>query len=182
MTREAKAAYDKIYRAKNAERIAAYKAEWYKQNPDKIDLAYARMKERRMSSDVRLKINAKCREWRRNNPEKARAVSARSYAKNKAKKQAYGAWYTRTFNWKVNAATMRRIAKKKLATPAWADFAAIEAIYKQASEMSSRDGIAYHVDHIYPLQGRTVTGLHTHTNLQILTASENCRKGNRAWL
>lgn len=63
-------------------------------------------------------------------------------------------------------------------TPAWANSERIAAIYALAREMS-KDGQAFHVDHIVPLRGTTVSGLHVESNLRICAAHENMRKGNR---
>jgi len=54
----------------------------------------------------------------------------------------------------------------------------IKHLYIQAKELEKLDGIKRHVDHIIPLQGEYVCGLHIPQNLQILTANENCKKGN----
>lgn len=69
------------------------------------------------------------------------------------------------------AATYR--ARKLNALPAWADLDAIEKLYKEAVAKGM------HVDHIYPLRGAKVCGLHVLANLCILTKSENLRKGNK---
>ena len=49
----------------------------------------------------------------------------------------------------------------------------------QAQRLTQETGISHHVDHVIPLQGRLVSGLHVHTNMQIITGSENSRKWNR---
>lgn len=75
-------------------------------------------------------------------------------------------------------AAKRRTAKLQR-TPAWADMAAILAVYVEAARLTRETGIQHHVDHDIPLQGKLVSGLHVHNNLQILTGSENSKKRNR---
>ncbi len=65
-----------------------------------------------------------------------------------------------------------RKARVKTATPPWADLKAIEAMYRNRPE-------GYHVDHIIPLLGEFVSGLHTIENLQYLPATENLKKSNK---
>lgn len=67
--------------------------------------------------------------------------------------------------------TAKYRSKKLQATPAWVDMDAIHSIYLNCPA-------GYHVDHIIPLQGKYVSGLHVHTNLQYLPAIENIQKAN----
>lgn len=71
----------------------------------------------------------------------------------------------------------RRAAKLK-ATPAWADLDKIAIVYQKAKWLESVTGLKYHVDHVIPLQGKNVCGLHIWENLQILEASINLQKHN----
>jgi hypothetical protein len=69
-----------------------------------------------------------------------------------------------------------RILKR---TPAWADKQAIRCMYEIAHRISKCTGLEWHVDHVLPLNGREVSGLHIHTNMQIIPAKANHTKSNK---
>ena len=73
---------------------------------------------------------------------------------------------------------MERQAKIKNATPPWADKDKIKDLYKTAHLLELNTGLKHEVDHIIPLRGKTVSGLHVETNMQILLKTENRHKGN----
>lgn len=64
--------------------------------------------------------------------------------------------------------------------PAWADRAAIAAIYDKAKALREQ-GVDCEVDHIVPLVSELVSGLHVESNLQLVTRSSNATKSNREW-
>ena len=75
---------------------------------------------------------------------------------------------------------LRRKAAEKERTPIWLskyDKWVIREIYHLAAARSKATGIAWEVDHIIPLRGKTVSGLHVPSNLQVITKKENRDKG-----
>ncbi len=79
--------------------------------------------------------------------------------------------------------TIAGIAKRKAAmllrTPLWADMEAIVRFYEEARRLTDETGIQHEVDHIVPMQGKLVSGLHIPGNLRVITCNENRKKGNR---
>lgn len=79
----------------------------------------------------------------------------------------------RTFDSRyLNYKCRKRQLEKMLRTPPWADQHDLRMLY-----MSCPKG--YHLDHIYPLQGKLISGLHVPSNLAYLPATENHSKGRK---
>lgn len=120
--------------------------------------------------------NARCRGYHASNREteneKSRANRARNIERERERDRLWGAANPVKRQLKV----ARRRARKLNATPAWADETKIAAVYSLARDLTAETGIQHHVDHIVPLGGRNVCGLHVHYNLQAIPAVENHRK------
>jgi len=79
----------------------------------------------------------------------------------------------------VNAKKARRRAAQHNATPSWADKEAIKRMYIVSQFLTDKIGEPHHVDHIIPLRGENICGLHVEYNLDVIPAKDNLRKGNR---
>jgi hypothetical protein len=112
------------------------------------------------------KLNEQKINWRDNNQEKTKLATKKWYKNNTAK---------------VFASVRNRNLAKIQRTPNWLNvghIAEIESVYEYCSALRQA-GLDYHVDHIVPLRGKTVSGLHVPWNLQVIPGSENMSKGNR---
>jgi len=90
--------------------------------------------------------------------------------------------YKRNNRSTVNATNGKRRAIKINRTPPWLleeHFKQIAEFYKMAQELEKIFPWKQHVDHVVPLQGESVSGLHVPWNLQILSEKENLEKSNR---
>lgn len=121
---------------------------------------------------------AKNLEWQAKNRDKVRAWSARWKKANSDVERARHARRKKEHPEIFAALENKRRASKKNACPVWTDLEAIKSLYKEAAERTRSTGIKHHVDHIVPLRGEFVSGLHVPANLQILTAAENMKKHN----
>lgn len=71
----------------------------------------------------------------------------------------------RSISARCRAARLKRV-------PPWSETEAIREFYKNCPQ-------GYEVDHIHPLLGKTISGLHVLANLQYLPKLENRAKGNK---
>jgi hypothetical protein len=78
----------------------------------------------------------------------------------------------------ANAKGARSRARRLNRCVAWADRKAIAWFYAEAIRLTKQTGIQHEVDHVIPLQGRTVSGLHVEGNLRVIPHKENRRKHN----
>ena len=86
-------------------------------------------------------------------------------------------WLNHTINSRLSGSITR--AKKQNKYLPWANKEEIRKIYEKAVLMEKETGTKYEVDHIIPLKGENVTGLHVHNNLQIITKQKNIYKSNK---
>ena len=99
-------------------------------------------------------------------------------SKNKDKIRISDTHYKRCNKDKVNSNVANRYANKLKATPKWSNNKYIKLWYKLAQIEEKRTGRKVHVDHIVPLKGKDVCGLHCEDNMQLLFAEDNIRKNN----
>jgi hypothetical protein len=125
------------------------------------------------------KIKEMSQEYRRNNKEQKSKKSKETYIKNKEAIKKQVKKYKIDNKGKIRKHTAKRRAIKKQASVSWGNQKIISNIYEEAINLEQQTGIKHHVDHIIPLQGKTVCGLHVEKNLQILTAKENLAKHNK---
>lgn len=136
-----------------------YKRRYYVDNKEYMN---ATGKKWRADPKNKEKQNRTALEWSRGNPEK-RKTSTKKWRDNN--------------QGKVLAATIKRRSDKDNRTPPWFEKEEVSELYKLAAGIR-KTGIAVHVDHVIPLRGELVSGLHCLANLQIMTAKGNMEKGN----
>ena len=126
-------------------------------------------------------MNIANNKWQRKNKEKAKEYTEAWRAKNKNKIAEVSKEWRSNNKGCVAAHAAKRRNSKLLRTPKWLtldQLKQIELEYELAAWCSKTMNTKYHVDHIIPLRGKTVSGLHVPWNLQVIPAEENLKKHN----
>ena len=154
-------------RRSNPERTKAQArkdAEKARQKPELIAKKRASDAEYRKNS--REKFLAGIAAWSKKNPEKVKQYAKKTKEKNRGR---------------VNSDTVARRLAKIRRTPAWLtedDKWLLKEAYNLAVLRTKMFGFPWHVDHIIPLQGEMVSGLHVPNNIQVIPWIDNVRKAN----
>ena len=162
------------YRKANRDRMNAYKRAQWAEHPEAAR-EYSREKQavrRKVSAE---RVRETKRIWNAKFPEgNRRRAQEWMRAWRLEDRESYNAY-------RLPQNALRKAGKLK-ATPAWLTIENHEemaGIYRRAAELSKETGIRYHVDHIVPLRGELVCGLHVPWNLRAVPAAVNLRKSSK---
>lgn len=125
-------------------------------------------------------IDARNLNWAKKNVDKIASLKIKYRIKNKDKLLQYNRQFYKNNTGRMIAKTRKYQTAKIKRMPKWltaTDLFEIECIYTYASSLN-KCGLKYHVDHIIPLQGKYVSGLHVPENLQVINAIQNISKRN----
>lgn len=168
--------YMREWAQKNPEAKKERAAAWYEKNRDEIiervrtnyykDVDKSRQRARDYAAENRVAARERVKQWKLENPERARL--------NDLNRDPV----------KLHVAKAKYRAARRMACPPWVDsehMARIHEIYRLRRQISEQTGVVHEVDHIVPLQGKTVCGLHVWWNLRVIPRVENNRRP-RIWV
>lgn len=133
-------------------------------------------------AEHKIKLKNTYKAWAEKNKAHLIAKNKAYYEANKAYFNEHSSKWKKANSDRNTAIENKRRATKLNATPPWLTkehLLEIQKFYSEAKRLTKETGIIYEVDHIIPLQGKNVCGLHVPWNLQLLTETENRKKSNK---
>lgn len=125
------------------------------------------------------------KKWRQSNKDHVRGYKQKYYQERLARPRppkdptaparAKKAWKQRNPAYMMEDRARRRSREQ---APAWAKTESMRHYYVLARYLSKATGVSWHVDHVVPLRGTNVCGLHNEFNLTILPGAFNMTKSN----
>ena len=128
------------------------------------------------------KVNIIKKQYKTRNRDKYLEQKKKFYDKNKDVWREYARQWREANPEKILVSRAKRRADEIKRTPFWLtenDYTEIRNMYRLAIAKTNETGIRWHVDHIIPLRGKNVSGLHVPQNLRVITATENMMKSNK---
>ena len=153
----AKKIFAHIHYIQNSNEYKEKAKDWHLKNPEAKVFYFSK-------AEVKIAARARTRKWNAANPERKRQMDLEFKENNKALITSYKA---------------KRRATLRQAMPSWLtqdQILQIRAIYAEAKRLSDETGIPHDVDHIVPLAGKIVSGLHVPWNLRAIPKIENNRR------
>lgn len=164
----------RIWRSKNLLRDRKNNRQWQLNNPEKIKASNKKNWQKIINDPIlhekhkllsRLKMSTPKAKLRQRKASKRHFLANKDYYLKKNRKH----YLNNKLYYNLKSLHRRKEILKRI--PKWANLEKIFEIYKNRKK-------GYHVDHIIPLQGKNVSGLHVENNLQYLKAKDNLSKGN----
>ena len=172
----------------NRENCLLSAKKWRDNNRDKLNSPEFKDAQKKIKKEKylaqRQEISAKMRDYYQRNKEiiKEKAAQYRTSIvltdEQKAAQKAYRKTYYETNKAKAFECSIRRKRVIDKQTPSWANLDQIREIYQDCINKNKLAGqAAFHVDHVIPLRGKYVSGFHVETNLRVIPAINNLKKG-----
>lgn len=157
----------------HATKAAEFLPKWTAKNPEKIKQYVEKYAAKKAITN---KI------WNQQNREKCNQYAKNWHANNKAKSNVASKDWRKRNRDVMNALKMARHADILKRTPKWLSSDEkwmMKQAYEIAKVRTEMTGLAWHVDHVLPLRGKFVSGLHVPSNLQVIPAIDNLKKSNQ---